>query len=89
MNQKASHFEPNQGQMLVHGRRASIVGRVCMDLTMLDVGHIASVQVGDEVVLIGRQDEETITADEIAARLETINYEVVTTLMARVPRLFM
>jgi alanine racemase len=78
----------NQGQMLVHGRRAPIVGRVCMDLTMLDVGHIDNAQVGDEVVLIGRQGEETITADGIAASLETINYEVVTTLMARVPRLF-
>jgi alanine racemase len=79
----------NQGQMLVHGRRAPIAGRVCMDLTMLDVGPIDNVQVGDEVVLVGRQGEETITADEIAAQLKTINYEVVTTLMARVPRIYL
>ena len=79
----------NQGQMLVHGRRAPIVGRVCMDLTMLDVGHIDNVQVEDEVVLIGCQGDETLSADEIAARLKTINYEVVTTLMARVPRVYL
>ena len=78
----------NQGHMLVHGRRAPIVGRVCMDLTMLDVGHIDKVQVEDEVVLIGRQSDEVITADEVAAQLDTINYEVVTALMARVPRIY-
>jgi alanine racemase len=83
-----SRLLSNQGQMLVHGRRAPIVGRVCMDLTMLDVGHIDNVKVEDEVVLIGRQGDETISADEMAAQLKTINYEVVTTLMARVPRVY-
>lgn len=78
----------NRGQMLVHGMRAPIVGRVCMDLTMLDVGHIDNVRVGDEVVLIGRQGDEVITADEIAGQLNTINYEVVTALMHRVPRIY-
>ncbi len=84
-----SRLLSNQGQMLVHGRRAPIVGRVCMDLTMLDVGHIDDVKVEDEVVLIGRQGDETLSADEMAAQLKTINYEVVTTLMARVPRVFL
>jgi alanine racemase len=78
----------SRGQMLVHGRRAPIVGRVCMDLTMLDVGHIEDVRVEDEVVLIGRQGDEVITADEVAAQLGTINYEVVTALMPRVPRIY-
>jgi alanine racemase len=78
----------NRGQMLVHGRRAPIVGRVCMDLTMIDVGHIDNVRVEDEVVLIGRQGEEVISADDVAAQLNTINYEVVTALMARVPRIY-
>lgn len=78
----------NRGQMLVHGRRASIVGRVCMDLTMLDVGHIDDVRVEDEVVLIGRQGDEVISTDEVAAQLNTINYEVVTALMTRVPRIY-
>ncbi len=84
-----SRLLSNQGQMLVHGRRAPIVGRVCMDLTMLDVGHIDNVQVQDEVVLIGRQGDEILSADEVAARLKTINYEVVTAIMARVPRVYM
>jgi alanine racemase len=83
-----SRLLSNQGQMLVHGRRVPIVGRVCMDLTMLDVSHIDNVQMGDEVVMIGRQGDETITADELAAQLKTINYEVVTTVMARVPRVY-
>jgi alanine racemase len=78
----------NRGRMLVHGRRAAIVGRVCMDLTMLDVGHIDDVRVEDEVVLIGRQGDDVISADEVAAQLNTINYEVVTALMARVPRIY-
>jgi alanine racemase len=78
----------NRGQMLVHGRYAPIVGRVCMDLTMLDVGHIDDVRVEDEVVLIGRQDQGVITADDLAALLDTINYEVVTALMPRVPRIY-
>jgi alanine racemase len=78
----------NRGQMLVHGQRASIVGRVCMDLTMLDVGHIDNVRVEDEVVIIGRQGDEVISADEVAAQLNTINYEVVTALMPRVPRIY-
>ena len=78
----------NRGRMLVNGKRAPIVGRVCMDLTMLDVGHIDDVKVGDEAVLIGRQGEEEISADEIAELLGTINYEVVTALMARVERVY-
>jgi alanine racemase len=83
-----SRLLSNRGQMLVHGRRAPIVGRVCMDLTMLDVGHIDDVRVEDEVVLIGRQGDDAISADDVAAQLGTINYEVVTALMARVPRIY-
>lgn len=75
------------GQVLVRGRRAPIVGRVCMDYTMVDVTDIPGVRAGDEVVLIGRQGEEEITVEEVAERLGTINYEVVSQLLARVPRL--
>jgi alanine racemase len=78
----------NRGQMLVHGRCAPIVGRVCMDLTMIDVGHIDDVRMEDEVVLIGRQGDEAISADDVAAQLDTINYEVVTAIMSRVPRIY-
>jgi alanine racemase len=70
----------------VQGRRAPIVGRVCMDQTTINVSHIPDVRVGDEVVLIGYQGDETITAEEVAKHLGTINYEVVSVIMARVPR---
>ena len=81
-----SRMLSNRGHMLVRGQRAPIVGRICMDLTMLDVGHIDGVQEGDEVVLIGRQGGAAISADDIAVSTGTINYEVVTALSARVPR---
>jgi alanine racemase len=74
------------GQVLVRGRRAPIVGRVCMDQTMIDVTDIPGVRLGDEVVLIGAQGEDRITAEEVAERLGTINYEVVSAILARVPR---
>jgi alanine racemase len=74
------------GEVLIKGERAPIVGRVCMDQTMIDVSHVPNVRVGDEVVLIGSQGNETITAEEVAERLDTINYEVVSAIMARVPR---
>jgi alanine racemase len=76
----------NWGEVLVRGRRAPIVGRVTMDQTMIDVTAIPGVQQGDEVVLIGRQGGDAITAEEVAARLGTINYEVVSAILARVPR---
>jgi alanine racemase len=79
----------NRGHMLVHGQRAPIVGRVCMDLTMIDVGHIPGVAVEDEVVILGRQANEAITADELAGLLGTINYEVTSAITARVPRVYL
>ena len=74
------------GQVLVGGRQAPIVGQVCMDQTMIDVSAIPGVRQGDEVVLIGEQGSERITAEEVARRLGTINYEVVSEILARVPR---
>jgi alanine racemase len=76
----------NWGEVLVRGRRARIVGRVTMDQTMIDVTHIEGVRQGDEVVLIGQQGADAITAEAVAARLGTINYEVVSAILARVPR---
>lgn len=78
----------SRGYMLVRGRRASIVGRVCMDLTMLDVGHIPEICMGDEAVVFGRQGKEMIHVDDIASLLNTINYEVVATITRRVPRFY-
>jgi alanine racemase len=76
----------NWGEVLVRGRRAPVVGRVTMDQTMIDVTGIAGVRQGDEVVLIGQQGEDSVTAEEVAERLGTINYEVVSAILARVPR---
>jgi alanine racemase len=78
----------SRGHMLVHGQRVPIVGRVCMDLTMLDVGGISGVEIEDEVVVFGQQVNETISADEIASSLDTINYEIVSTITGRVPRVY-
>lgn len=76
----------NWGEVLVRGERAPLVGRVCMDMSMVDVTDIAGARVGDEVVLIGEQGGERITVEDVAARLGTINYEVVSQILARVPR---
>lgn len=76
----------NWGEVLVRGQRAPLLGRVCMDQCMVDVTHIPGVQQGDEVVLIGRQGDDELTAEAVAQRLGTISYEVVAELLARVPR---
>ena len=81
-------FQSNTGQVLVRGVRAPVVGTVCMDATMIDVTEIPEARVGDEVVLIGRQGEEEILADEIAANGGTINYEIVCKISPRVTRIF-
>jgi alanine racemase len=73
------------GEVLLHGQRRPIVGVVTMDQLMVDCGDL-DVAVGDEVVLIGEQGDERITAEEIADRLGTIGYEIVCGLGARVPR---
>jgi len=78
----------SKGQVLVNGERAPVVGRVCMDQCVVDVGHIPGVKTGDEVVLMGSQGGKTISADEIAAVIGTINYEVVTMVSGRVPRVY-
>ncbi|MEW5961157.1 MAG: alanine racemase, partial [Chloroflexota bacterium] len=74
------------GEVLVKGQRAPLVGRISMDQAAIDVTHIPNVRQGDEVVLIGRQGDEAITAEEVAGKLGTINYEVVSELLARIPR---
>jgi alanine racemase len=66
----------NRGRVLIRGRRAPVLGRVSMNLTLVDVTDIPGVETGDEAVLLGRQGQECITADEIAAWMGTISYEV-------------
>jgi len=81
-----SRLLSNRGEVLVRGQRAPVVGRVCMDLTIMDVTDIRDVKQGDEVVLLGRQGNAEISADEIAAWANTISYEILTSISARVPR---
>ena len=79
----------NQGEVLIKGRRFPVIGRVCMDQTMVDVTNLPLVKVGDEVVLWGRQGHEEITVEEIAEKIGTINYEIVHMPdKKRVPKLF-
>jgi len=78
---------PGWRYVLVRGRRAPVVGRVAMDYAMLDVTDIPDARTGDEVVLIGAQGAERISADDVAGWLGTINYEVVAGILPRVPRI--
>jgi len=78
----------NHGVALVHGQRVPVIGRVSMDQLTVDVSSVPGVQQDDEVVLIGRQGEAEITADEVADALGTINYEVTTAIAVRVPRVY-
>ena len=73
-------------EVLVHGQRAPLVGRVSMEKTTINVSHIGDVRAGDEVVLLGRQGYDEISADEIAGWIGSINYEVLTSVMPRIPR---
>jgi alanine racemase len=82
-----SRLLSNRGEVLVGGKRAPVAGRVCMDLTMIDVTDIEKVEPGDEVVLLGRQGDAEISADELAAWANTISYEVLTSISNRVPRI--
>lgn len=77
---------PPWREILVRGQRAPVVGQICMDYIMVDVSDIPGVRRGDAVVLIGRQGDATISADEVAEWLGTISYEVVTSILSRVPR---
>ena len=87
----------NKGSVLIGGKRAPIVGRVCMDQFVVDVtGHFDKLRTGiegvrrdDEVVVFGRQGGEEISAEEVAALAGTINYEVVTSILPRVTRVYL
>jgi alanine racemase len=78
----------NQGEVLIRGKRVPVIGRVCMDLTMVDVTDVPKVSIGDEAVLIGRQGRDRITADEIAKKVGSIPYEVLCSVGKRVPRVY-
>jgi alanine racemase len=75
------------GNVLILGRRCKVLGRVCMNMIIVDINHLKNVKVEDEVVLLGRQRKEVITAEEIAQKLGTINYEVLTRINPQIPRI--
>jgi alanine racemase len=77
----------NLGQVLIHGQRAPVCGRVSMNLMTVDVTDIAAVQPGDEAVLLGRQGTSVISAEEMATWLGTIHYEVTTRINPLIPRI--
>ena len=81
-----SRLLSHRGSVLIQGRRAPIVGLVCMDMIMVDVTDLAPVQVGETATLIGQQGQESIWADEVAGWIGTIPYEVLCGIGSRVPR---
>lgn len=78
----------SEGYVLIHGKRAKILGRVCMDQMMVDISDIGDVSVGDEAILIGRDNGEEITAEDIASWAGTISYEILLSVGSRVDRIF-
>lgn len=83
-----SRLLSSKAHVLIRGTRAPVAGVICMDQFMVDVGHIPDVAATDEVVLIGRQGDDCISADELAQLLGTINYEIVCMLSERIPRVY-
>ena len=77
----------NNGFVLIGGTRCKILGRVMMNMCVVDVSHIAKVKQEDEVVILGRQRQEEITAEEMANRIDTINYEITTRISPLLPRI--
>jgi len=82
-----SRLLSSKGEILVHGKRCAIIGRVCMDQLMIDVTNVQA-KAGDIVTLIGKDGDDEITADELASICSTIGYEVVCGISKRVPRIF-
>lgn len=78
----------NRGRMLVRGQYAPVVGRVCMDQTMIDVSNIEDVEIGDEVVMVGKQGDHILSVEELSGMSASFNYEFVCNINRRVPRVF-
>jgi len=78
----------NRARVIVRGEYAPVVGRVSMDLTMVDVGHIPGVAVGDEVILIGSSGAKSVDAVELARLCESVPYEILCGISQRVPRVY-
>ena len=79
----------NGGEVLLHGRRARVLGRVCMNLTVVDVTDIPAAKKGSVATLWGRSDEAELPVEEVASKIGTINYEVITRIPASIPRVYL
>ena len=78
----------NNMEVLVKGRRVPQVGTICMDMILIDVSKVPDVQIGDEVVIFGKQGEEVIKVEELAQKADTIPYEILCNIGKRVPRTY-
>ena len=78
----------NRGEVLIGGKRRRILGRICMDISVVELETTDSIEIGDEVILIGKQGDEEITVDEFAKKSETISYEILTQIGKRVKRIY-
>lgn len=78
----------NKGYVLINGKKAPVVGRVCMDMVVVDVTDIPDAKIGDEAVLIGKQKDNIISADNLAKWCDTISYEIMLSVTARVPKIY-
>ena len=78
----------NRGRVIVAGKRCPVIGRVCMNLTIIDVSKLSNIKIGDEVVLIGKSGKEEMTAFELAQKIDTIPYEIVARIPAEIPRIY-
>lgn len=78
----------NKGRVVIHGQYAPVIGRVCMDMILVDVTHIENVEEKDEVYLIGGEDHVYVSVEELAKGMNTINYEVICLIGKRVPRVY-
>jgi len=83
-----SRFFSNNAEVLVKGRRVPVVGRICMDLTMIDLTGVKGVKENDEIVIMGKQGDESITAQELAYKANTIPYEILTSLGNKSKRIY-
>jgi alanine racemase len=84
-----SRLFSNNAEVLVRGKRVPVAGRVCMDLTMVDLTDVREAEERDEVVLLGRQGDEVITADELAQKAKTISYEILTSIGSKSRRVYL
>ena len=78
----------NKADVLIRGKRCPVVGRVCMNQTVVNVSGVPEAHVGDDAMLLGQSGEERITAEELAEKIDTVVYEIVTRINPLLPRVF-